>query len=214
MTGGVDRLLQQVERELPTDWEAWPGGWPGEIEVALLDAVFSIRARYSGVRRVIDRWREHRGPGPLDALQELAAYVERPDDLVEVLGSRQRVPGGSATKAAAVANAARRLVDGGVVSSRAFDPRDPDQRRAYVGVAGLGDVTWTYLGMLLGTPGVKADTMIRRFVSRSQGRDVGADEARRLVGGAADRLGCDPIALDHAVWAHERSQRGGNGARR
>lgn len=51
----VERLCMQIEIELPATWAEWPGGWPGEIEVALIDAVFSIQSRYSGVRNVIGR---------------------------------------------------------------------------------------------------------------------------------------------------------------
>ncbi len=41
----VDRLLQHIESQLPSTWTAWPGGWPNEVEVALIDAVLSIRSR-------------------------------------------------------------------------------------------------------------------------------------------------------------------------
>ena len=54
----------------------WPGGWPGEIEAALIDAVFSIRARYgtgeNGVRGVVKRWRDERG----DVLDDLRALAD------------------------------------------------------------------------------------------------------------------------------------------
>ena len=31
-------------------WPEWQGGWPGEMSTALLDAVYSVRARY------VKRW--------------------------------------------------------------------------------------------------------------------------------------------------------------
>jgi hypothetical protein len=37
---------------------------------------------------------------------------------------------------------------------------------------GLGPVTWDYFLMLLGTPGVKADTWIVRFAADALGRHV------------------------------------------
>lgn len=56
----------------------WPGRWPDELEVALIDAVFSVRARYgnrerkTGVFGAVTRWREHRGK-PANDLRVLAA---------------------------------------------------------------------------------------------------------------------------------------------
>lgn len=56
--------------------------------------------------------------------------------------------------------------------------------------------------MLLGHPGVKADTWIRRFVADAIGRGSEASEAGSLVKAAAAALGVDPTALDHAIWRH------------
>jgi hypothetical protein len=54
--------------------------------------------------------------------------------------------------------------------------------------------------MLLGFPGIKADTMVGRFVASAIGRRVGSCEAHRLVMGAARVLAVDPMQLDHAIW--------------
>ena len=72
---------------------------------------------------------------------------------------------------------------------------------------GLGKVTWTYLLMLLGVPGVKADTWVCRFVSGAVTSDHALDSktCADLVVAAAAELGEDPIHLDHAIWAHQRS---------
>lgn len=63
LTPQVDRLVRYIGTTVGPDLPVWPGGWPGQIEAALLDAVFSIRARYgsptTGVRAVVSRWREH-----------------------------------------------------------------------------------------------------------------------------------------------------------
>jgi hypothetical protein len=200
----VERLSARIDRDLPARWAAWPGGWPGEIEVALIDAVFSIQSRYAGVQHVIDRWRASRGTGHLDDLAKLTSFAGRGDALAELLGNRQRVPGGSALKAEAVVEAATRLVCIGVSQSDRFDGRNDDQRRAYTGVKGLGEVTWIYLGMLLGTPGVKADTMIQRFVSTALGRAVGAEESRLLVEAVAKHRCVSATTLDNAIWSYQR----------
>lgn len=69
---------------------------------------------------------------------------------------------------------------------------------------GLGPVTWSYFGMLLGIQDVKADTMIRSYLSRQLGRTVNSEEARRLLLRTAEELGLKPSALDQAVWRFER----------
>lgn len=59
-----DRLHAYVPATIGDQLPAWPGGWPVEIEAALVDAVFSVRARYgrrelgiaTGVYGVVQRW--------------------------------------------------------------------------------------------------------------------------------------------------------------
>jgi len=47
---GVDEdrtaLSEYVRRELPAPWPAFRGGYPDEVEAALLDAVLSIRSTH------------------------------------------------------------------------------------------------------------------------------------------------------------------------
>lgn len=35
----VERLKTAISDTLPTPWAGWPGGWPKEVEAALIDAV-------------------------------------------------------------------------------------------------------------------------------------------------------------------------------
>ena len=69
----VDQLLEAVAARLPATWPQWGGGWPYEIEAALIDAVLSIRNRYgksptSGVRGSVTRYRNKRAM-PADDLE-------------------------------------------------------------------------------------------------------------------------------------------------
>lgn len=202
----VARLLSRIKRDLPrSSWPTWPGGWPGEIEAAVLDSGFSIRARYggndTGVRRVVRRWRDHRGTA-LDDLAELARHAEDPETLLVILDNRQRLSGGL-TKAAGAALAARALLDVGV--RRADDVTGAaTERRAWQSVKGLSEVTWSYVLMLLGTRGVKADVMVRRFVGEAIGRQPSAEDAEDLVIGAATELEVNATDLDHAIWSWQR----------
>ena len=173
-TGDVKRVVEYVHDQLPSDWAQWPGGWSGEAEAALLDAVLSIGTVYggpeTGVRGAVGRWRQHRGGVPLDDLDALASIT--PQDLAGVLDNRQRLSGGR-LKAEAIVDAAGRLVKAGMSSSADLDGGRGKYRRAYVAVRGLGTVTWDYLCMLLGVDGVKADVWIVRFVGRALSDDQG-----------------------------------------
>lgn len=205
-TADLRALVAQVEHELGDKLVEWPGGWPNQINLALLDAVFSIRARYggaaSGVRAVARRWGDAH---VADDLRELAAYSGRESELVELLGNRQVLSGGL-TKAVGAATAASRLVAAGVVRGRDLDMSSSAHKRAYLGVRGLGPVTWVYFGMLLGHTDVKADVHICAFVKRALGRSVDPEEARTLVTNLATLLEKDASTLDHAIWSFQKSR--------
>src|SRR4051794_33878188 len=159
----------------------YPGGWPEEIEAALLDAVLSVQARYgtpsSGVRAGVARYRNHQGGRPLDDLTVLATHTA--DDLQTIIGNKQQVSG--RPKAAAVVEAAARLVDAGVQQAADLDPANASHKQAYTSVHGLGPITWEYFGMCLDKPGVKADTWIIRFVEEAVGHPVSAVQANSLL---------------------------------
>jgi hypothetical protein len=210
MTGDTVKmaLQRQIELDFPDGTSSsWPGGWPDEIEAALIDAVFSIRARYgspgTGVRAVVERWRNERGAQQkLDDLEALASPSGR--RLSEVAANNGRT--GGSLKSDVVVLVARRLLDVGV--GRAHDLFDEDTRvaakEAYTSVSGLGWVTWSYLLMLIGVPDVKADVHIRSYVARALGEPVvSASEAHRLLS-AVESPFSSVIHLDHAVWQLER----------
>lgn len=205
----VKKLVERIEADLPRDqWPTWPGGWKGDIEAAVLDAIFSIRARYggenTGVRGVVERWRGSRGEGR-DDLRALEAFDGRENELLEILQNRQKLGNGQ-TKASAAVAAAKALLKAGVRSSSDVKGTD-EERRAWCSVTGLGEVTWSYAQMLLGVPGVKADVMVMRFVGSTLGREVPAAEARDLVLAAARRMDVDATDLDHAIWSWQRKRR-------
>jgi hypothetical protein len=202
----VDRVVAHVRSTLPPPWAVWPGGWPDQIDAALLDAVLSIRAKYgqphNGVRGAVRRWQDTREHA--DDLTVLADCT--PSDLAGVIG-HQKLSGGK-LKSQAIIEAATRLIDAGVRHAVDLDPKFKTHRHAYVGVHGLGAVTWEYFLMLLGRPGVKADRWIIRFVDEAIPECAHTSEtARNLIVAAADRLGVSPTALDHAIWSLMRARR-------
>lgn len=201
----VEQLVDFINAELPREtWTPWPGGWPNQIEASLIDAVLSIGARYgsdtNGVRGAVGRYRSAVGSERPDDLARLAN--QDPEVLQGILND-QRISG--RTKASAIVEAADNLLKSGVKTAADLNPQDPEQKDAYVSVHGLGWVTWEYLGMLLGKPGIKADRWVVRFVSRALGREVSATDAKSLLVDAAGALSATPTELDHAVWSYERS---------
>lgn len=204
----LENLLDQLKEELPREeWKPWPGGRKDQIEAALIDAVLSIQANYgsegNGVRAAVNRYANRENAGGTD-LNDLTRLVEMDEDTLQDLLSDQVISG--RTKASAIKEAAANLVSEGVRHADHLDVQNSSHKKAYTGVHGLGAVTWEYFGMLLGKPGVKADTWICRFVERAVGHDVSPHEAKRLVMAAAERLAEDPTHLDHAIWAYERQR--------
>ncbi|MCO4273821.1 hypothetical protein NG701_05150 [Pseudarthrobacter sp. HLT3-5] len=201
-------LLGGIDARLPRPFPEWPGGYPDQVEAALIDAVLSIRARYgkadTGVRAAVRRYKDAVGDQTPNSLSRLADFDEV--KLAEVLQNHQLT--GSETKAAAIVRAARALSGIAVETAADTDPKDPAHRAAYVNVPGLGPVTWSYFTMLIGAHDVKPDTWLKGFVKlvlETHG-PVSDEYVRRLVNAAAAELDVDPRVLDHAIWLYMRSR--------
>lgn len=206
--------LQKAVETIPDDYFTdYGGGWPGEISTALIDAVFSIRAKYralSPVAGVSGRIRSFRAAEPR-VLNDLAALhaLGRPR-VREIMGSTIT---GRRLKAKAVVEAAGVFVDHGVISVDDFVSADEEaMEHAYTNVMGLGPVTFEYFSMLLGIPGVKADTMITRYVNnalRGTGHEtVTGSVARTLVIEAFNTAhkGETLTHFEHALWRFQSDQ--------
>jgi hypothetical protein len=227
--GQLERLLVALERDLPLGtWEAWPGGWPGQIEAAVIDSVFSIQARYgkpgdcqtaTGVRRVIACWRASRDAEVLDDLEALQGFAGW-----AVGQSRMAQKASGRPKAEIVSDVGQRLRSVGCRHAADFCGTSEQQRSAWASTSGLGPVTWSYLSMLLGHPDVKADSMLTRYVGRAIEADGMSSEAvRQLVTQAAGELAqrqrdggshVTATSLDHAIWNFERSSGSNTSPRR
>ena len=201
----LDAIVAEARSLDPEHFSAWRGGWNSDIELALLDAVLSIRARYEtkngkGVLPKVKAYRTYRG-GSADNLHQLAGMDEA--ELLAIVGHQRT---GRRTKAGAAIEAASNLVEIGVQHAADFQAVDLEQRQAYIRVTGLGPVTYSYLCILLGHPDVKADTWVNRFVHRVTGdAALTPQQIRELVTVAASTLTGDisPTLLDHAIWRSE-----------
>ena len=205
----VHALAAEVAKLDAEEFTAYSGGWKGNVGTALVDAVFSIRARYQAndpSKGVIGRLKtfNERHPEAMDDLRALVAVGEQ--ELRDIMGSGVS---GSQTKAACVIAAAQALLalEPPVATANDLLAANPHAvKKAYTSVDGLGWVTCEYFQMLLGTPGVKADRMIVRYVNAAlaaAGLDpVDGRGARSLVEQAYEM---DPRAetlthYEHAVW--------------
>lgn len=218
MTTQLEALITQISKIPDSEFAEYRGGWPDQIGTALVDAVFSIRAKYDAknesrgvrgrTRRLIT---EH--PEVADDLQALVNLGA--DQIQSIMGdavtSKRR-------KSTCVVEAAENLLRldppvrtaadflGSTTEQEAIDARVDQIRKQYTKVRGLGDVTAEYFTMLLGIPGVKADTMVLKFVNGSLKaaglKRVNRERARELMGEAfhaSDRT-TSLTHFDHAIW--------------
>lgn len=206
-------LLSAVD-SLPLEFfTAYRGGYPNSIGLALVDAVYSIQASYDS---------EHPGKGVLNRVKQFRSDHSNAVDDLRVLADLdehaiQKVMGegktSQRTKSGAVLEAARALtaLDPPIIQAADFTAeRRGDARRAYTRVHGLGKVTFTYFTMHLGVPGVKADSLLTRFVARHAYGDeslkLGSDHVVALVNQAYEsrpQIAETVTHFEHALWRAE-----------
>lgn len=201
----VEIVAAYITAIMPREsWPFWFDGWPGEIEAAVLDAVFSARATYgtesTGVRKVVAAWRADRGV-ELDDLRAFTAL--EPDALVDVLGNRQRVAGNYTTKAEAARLIAEALLALGVRHASDIDGSDL-QKAAFTSVAGVGQMSWECFLAVLDVATPESEAAIAAFVRQAAGwEDVDVD---RELASAASLLDCSTATLRHSIWRYQRKQ--------
>lgn len=215
----VEALSAAVSKIPVEHFSKFGGGWLNEISTSLVDAVFSIRAQYRSAdpdRGVLGRLQKFRRD-EFEARNDLRALSSLGSGRVrEIMGDSVTA---KKLKADAVVEAADGFMAHGVIQAEDFLASDPaEMKRVYTQVRGLGWVTFEYFSMLLGRPGVKADTMITRFVNNALVQaglpNVDRHVARDLVIASRDQLGLGESLshFEHAIWLYEsdlsREQRG------
>ncbi len=220
---GSDSAAQQVanrsREKLDPDPRSWvnPTGYPDSLALCVIDSIQSIGVRYTSVGNVLDRYRLYRresGAEPsTDGVEELLTTftgVGGTSIWASKIGNQHKTStrAGAPLKAEAVWAAAQALKQLGVLTAEDLRGTSGEAlertKAAWLGVPGQrSGIAWRYVLMLAGVPGVKPDRMIRRFVAAALSvplNKVTADVAGDAVTRAANILGVDVKALDHAIW--------------
>ncbi|CQD08022.1 heme peroxidase superfamily protein [Mycolicibacterium conceptionense] len=219
--GDIDRLL--IACEVLGNPEHWfrPDGYPDGLALCIIDSIQSTGSHYSSVLNVVRRYRRYRGDAAnTDGTAELLATFDAcggVDGWARAIGNQKPAStrNGASLKAAVIQQVARNLHYDGVRTTDdlrargALEPGNDARRRAtkklWTSVeAQSSGITWNYALMLAGLPGVKADRMVTRFVSRAlDGVDLSPEAAASLVREAARLMDVPATDLDHAIWRKE-----------
>ncbi|CDP88416.1 heme peroxidase superfamily protein [Mycolicibacterium farcinogenes] len=199
-----------------------PDGYRDGLALCVIDSVQSTGDTYSSVENVVARYRAYRreqgGDPNRDGAVELLAIFDEldgPEGWAKKIGNSNRTSTrGGVLKSEAIRDAARVLDAAGISDSAglrdaAEDGSPMDQvSTAWCAVKGQrSGITWHYMLMLAGIPGVKPDRMICRFIADSlelPRRGVTPTFALEILTAAAKEMGMSPTDLDHAVWQFQR----------
>ncbi|MGO1241070.1 MAG: hypothetical protein ACTMHU_06505, partial [Cellulosimicrobium funkei] len=147
---------------LPETWEE-PQGYPDSLALSAIDAVYSLRAHYSGVVNVLDRYRALRRAQGADPYQDsgpaLLAVIDGaggPVAASTTLFNEAKAPGVTPPllKSVVLAHAVAALHRVGIATAADLRDATPSRlaagRTAWLAVAGVGPVAWDYLQMNVG----------------------------------------------------------------
>lgn len=203
----------------------WKGGYPDGLALCLVDSVQSTGVTYTSVGNVLDRYREYRrnlgGRPEVDGAKEL---LESFSDLGGSTGWARKIgndnktstKAGAPLKAEAIRLGADLLNREGITDTAKLraavdSPKLEKVKSEWLRIPGQrSGITWRYMLMLAGVPGVKPDRMITRFVADTLGlsrRRVRTGFAAEAILATAERLAMSPTDLDHAIWDWQRRQR-------
>lgn len=210
----VNSFCADIQRLTEQQLTAYAGGWPNHLPMALLDAVFSIRAQYNtkhgkGLAPRLAQFKETY-PAAAQDLRELLKLTE--SEISDILGHGVTAGNTKAHAALQVAENSVNIELFPVCCAQDFDPSIYQHRQAYLSVRGLGKVTFRYFTMLLGHGDVKPDIWIIRAVQRVADNHqiditVTPALAHKVVteAHAITGLGETVTHLDHAIWLNERT---------
>jgi hypothetical protein len=233
MTRDAEPVADLVERVLQLDSAALCEDYYYQsLPLCVINAVFSINARYKTVQNVVDRYcrrfrlqrvRDDWGSLPAVEHQESAtALCKKYDDLGvttfadDIYQNHQRTSArGGILKAEAVRQFAGVLRDYSVEHLQDVPRAMQDAKldAAVRRIAGQGSgISIRYLWMLGGSDSlIKPDRMIMRFLRRAFDREPSLTEAQDLLSRATDLIRpkyphLTPRLLDYVIWQYETTQ--------
>jgi hypothetical protein len=199
------------------------------LSLCVIDAVYSIGARYEGVCNVVDRYcsnfevdkiSKDRKSGKLPEIERqesidalLRHYEEKTKKGMrdDVFNNRQRTSSRNGiSKAAAIRRFATVLSEHGVNHFQDVEKGMQckclaDEIRKIPGQR--SGISLSYFWMLAGSSkSVKPDRMLLRFIERALGEATETEEAAELIRGVAAELKIEPRKLDYAIWRYERAR--------
>ena len=187
--------------------------------LCIIDAIYSINARYESTEAVVNRFKAHYAGNPPEDIRELVALYDRssPQDMANgIFNNRQRTSTRNGIlKAEAILHVAQVMLKHRVRNLAEFESviNDESFEGDYKAVRGQSSgVSLRYLYMLSGTETeIKPDRMITRFLTIALNRsvEVAPIECHPLITRACELLsttapGITPRALDHAIWQYQR----------
>jgi len=202
------------------------------VTLCVIDAVYSINARYEQVKRVVERYcnkyglkmyRKRNEPLPprseQDAVSHLLPRMRSLGDAKfaeDVFQHRGRTsPRNGILKAEAVRRFAEALADHGVehLQDMPHAVRDSSLERAIKRVPGQrSGISLKYFFMNAGRDDlIKPDRMIRRYLERALSRAVEISECQPLLSAVVAELRgqfphLTPRLLDERIWEYERTR--------
>jgi hypothetical protein len=191
-------------------WSA-PTGYPDSLALCVIDSIQSVGVKYGSVVNVVSRYRAHRGSDVAnhDGANELRSVFQRlgAEGFQEMTANHNLVSTqpGAVSKAEAICQAAE-LLSRRAPTMSAFRAKSASKELEFRWRSLPGQrsgITWRYLLMLTGAPGVKPDRMVRRFVALAvgrPGRSLSDNDLLRIVILASDNLGIHPTLTDHLIW--------------
>jgi hypothetical protein len=171
----------------------------------ITDAVFQAAMRYSTVKD----WREWVRSKRL--ARTTSGFLEQLQDKPRAFyGGRRNQDSAWGRKADLVGKVTRLFADRGIETEE--DLRTwltiEANRRELNNIRGVGRKTVDYLRILSGDRNAVAiDSRVRRFVKQVMRKQLGDEQARKLVTEAAHRIAIPPAHLDYGIWSYVESRR-------
>jgi hypothetical protein len=227
------RLIESLRSKLDLSQPLNPEEYAYQsLPLCILDAVFSINAKYESTRNVVERYCRHYRLRqvrrdtlclpPVEEQEPISAFVEKITNLGPekfagtVLANRQRTSTKSGImKSEAALRFAQVLKLHKVEYFQDVEKIQgkEDFENAVKAIPGQRTgITVRYFYMLAGSDDfVKPDRMILGFLREQTGRSCNPDQAQELLGRAADALKPEyphltTKTLDHHIWMYQRQQ--------